>query len=94
MAEYAVKSLDQLVRAGCAPAGITAQARIVDNPPGAPGPWVEISAVKIIAEQRFYFGGMLKPDELARLGPVAVARAFNAQAIHALAKIELLLPNA
>jgi hypothetical protein len=89
--ESLVASLDELVRAGCRQKGITATAILVTgeaDPKARPREWIEMSAVKAVAGRRYNFGGMIKGDELVRVGPSGIASAFNAQAIHALAYLD------
>ena len=79
-----IVTLNELVREGCKKEGIIATALLV---PSHAGQLVELSAVKTVGARKYNFEGMLKTDELTRLGPAAIAGAFNAQAIHALAHL-------
>jgi len=90
--ESLVGTLDELVRAGCKQQGITATAILVTgqaDPHARPREWIEISAVRSVGGRRYNFGGMIKTDELTKLGPSTVASTFNAQAIRALAHLEV-----
>jgi hypothetical protein len=91
-----VATLDELVRAGCKQEGITATAILVTgeaDPKTRPREWIEISAVKNVGGRRYNFGGMIKTDELTRIGPSGIASTFNAQAIHALAHLDAPAPK-
>ena len=94
--ENLVVTLDELVRAGCRQQGITATAILVTgeaDPKARPREWVEISAVRNVGGRRYNFGGMIKTDELTRIGPSGIASSFNAQAIHALAHLDATAPK-
>jgi hypothetical protein len=94
--ESLVGTLDELVRAGCGQKGITATAILVTgeaDPKTRPREWIELSAVRSVGGRRYNFGGMIKTDELTRIGPSGIAGDFNAQAIHALAHLEALSPR-
>jgi len=94
--ESLVGTLDELVRAGCSQKGITATAILVTgeaDPKSRPREWIEISAVRNVGGRRYNFGGMIKSEELTRIGPSGIASIFNAQAIHALAHLEMANPK-
>jgi hypothetical protein len=87
-----VNTIAKQMKARLEKEGIEGTVRIVDNHTEMKyntGHWLELKAVKVVNGNPFQFTGMFNFLEAQRIGPSALSGSFCAQAIHALAKIDV-----